>query len=120
MIAKKTRNSARKKRHYRVRRRVTGTQERPRLNVYRSNKHIYAQLIDDETGTTLASASTAEKDTSIENTSSIEAAKQVGENISKKAQEAGIQSAVFDRGGYKYHGRVKALAEAAREEGLEF
>src|SRR5690625_1625819 len=117
MIAKSTRNSARKKRHHRVRRRVTGTQERPRLNVYRSNKHIYAQLIDDETGATLVSASTVEKDAAIENTSTIEAAKQVGEQIGKKAQEAGIKAVVFDRGGYKYHGRIKALAEAAREEG---
>jgi|SRR5690625_1084223 len=120
MITKTTRNASRKKRHQRVRRRVVGTEERPRLNVYRSNKHIYAQLINDETGTTVVSASTKEKETTLENTSNVEAAKHVGEQIAKRAKDAGIESVVFDRGGYKYHGRIKALAEAAREEGLHF
>lgn len=120
MITKTTKNSARKKRHQRVRRRVFGTEERPRLNVYRSNKHIYVQLINDEAGTTLASASTKENGASLENTSNVAAAKHVGEQIAKRAKDAGIDTVVFDRGGYKYHGRVKALAEAAREEGLQF
>jgi len=120
MITKTTKNAARKQRHQRVRRKVVGTEERPRLNVYRSNKHIYAQLINDETGTTLISASTKEKDLTLENTGNIEAAKYVGEQIAKRGKDAGISAVVFDRGGYKYHGRIKALAEAAREEGLEF
>jgi len=120
MITKPTKNDARKKRHGRVRNRVFGTEERPRLNVYRSNKNIYAQLIDDETGTTLASASTVDKELELETTSNVEAAKQVGELIAKRAQEKGYESVVFDRGGYLFHGRVKALAESAREAGLKF
>lgn len=120
MITKTTRNAARKKRHQRIRRKVHGTSERPRLTVYRSNKHIYAQLIDDEAGHTVISASTNEKDASLDHTSNIEAAKYVGEQIAKRAKDAGIETIVFDRSGYKYHGRVKALADAAREAGLQF
>lgn len=120
MITKPTRNSGRKKRHERIRNHVVGTQERPRLNVFRSNKNIYAQLIDDVSGTTLASASTVDKELSLESTSNAEAAKQVGQLIAKRAQDKGFKSVVFDRGGYLFHGRVKALAESAREAGLEF
>jgi len=120
MITKKTRNAARKKRHGRVRSRVTGTAERPRLNVFRSNKHIYAQLIDDLNGVTIASASTQDKELSLEATSNIEAAGKVGELLAKRAQDKDVETVVFDRGGYLYHGRVKALAEAAREAGLKF
>lgn len=120
MITKVTKNEARKKRHHRIRNRVFGTEQRPRLNVYRSNKNIYAQLINDETGTTLASASTLDQEFDLEKTGNIEAAKKVGELIAKRAKEKGYESVVFDRGGYLFHGRVKALAEAAREAGLKF
>lgn len=120
MITKPTRNAGRKKRHGRVRNKLFGTQERPRLNVFRSNKNIYVQLIDDVNGTTVANASSADKELSLESTSNIEAAQQVGELIAKRAQDKGYKSVVFDRGGYLFHGRVKALAEAAREAGLEF
>ena len=120
MITKPDRNATRKRRHARVRRNLFGTQERPRLNVYRSNKHIYAQLINDDNGNTLVSASTKDKTFNGESASNIEAAKQVGEAIAKRAQDKGFKSVVFDRGGYLYHGRVKSLADAAREAGLEF
>lgn len=120
MITKQTRNATRKKRHGRVRSRVTGTPERPRLNVYRSNKHIYAQIIDDFNRVTLVSASTKDKEFSHDSTSNVEAASKVGELIGKRALEQNIDAVVFDRGGYLYHGRVKALAEAAREAGLKF
>lgn len=120
MITKLDKNAVRQKRHARVRAKLSGTESRPRLNVYRSNKHIYAQLIDDVNGVTLASASTMDKDFGLEGTSNIEAAKKVGEIIAKRAVEKGFASVVFDRGGYLYHGRVKALADAARENGLEF
>ncbi|MDY0407274.1 50S ribosomal protein L18 [Virgibacillus sp. 179-BFC.A HS] len=120
MITKPDKNVARKRRHARVRRNLSGTQERPRLNVYRSNKHIYAQLIDDTKGVTLASASTVDKELSLDATGSVEAAQKVGELIAKRAQDKGFKSVVFDRGGYLYHGRVKALADSAREAGLEF
>lgn len=120
MITKPDKNIARKRRHARVRRHLSGTQESPRLNVYRSNKHIYAQLIDDDKGVTLVSASTVDKELNPESTSSVEAATKVGELIAKRAQDKGFKSVVFDRGGYLYHGRVKALADAAREAGLEF
>jgi len=120
MITKPDRNALRKKRHVRIRAKISGTPERPRLNVFRSNQHIYAQLIDDTKGVTLASASTLEKDLDLESTKNIEAAKKVGELIAKRALEKGYKKVVFDRGGYLYHGRVKALAEAAREAGLEF
>lgn len=120
MITKPDKNVVRKRRHNRVRKHVFGTAERPRLNVYRSNKHIYAQLIDDKNGVTLVSASTVDNDLNVESTGNIEAAKQVGELVAKRAKEKGFQSVVFDRGGYLYHGRVKALADAARDAGLEF
>lgn len=120
MITKPDRNSVRRKRHARVRRKVSGTAERPRLNVYRSNKNIYAQLIDDNKGITVASASTQDKGYDNEAKSNVEAAVQIGELIAQRAQDKGYKSIVFDRGGYLYHGRVKALAEAAREAGLEF
>ena len=119
MIQKADKNKIRQKRHLRVRNRVIGTAERPRLNVFRSLAHIYAQVIDDEKGITLAAASSMDK--GFEGTGgNIEAAKKVGLAIAKKALDKGIKSVVFDRGGYIYHGRVAALAEAAREGGLEF
>ncbi|MFD1850690.1 50S ribosomal protein L18 [Oceanobacillus bengalensis] len=120
MITKPDKNVVRKRRHNRVRRTLSGTAVRPRLNVYRSNKHIYAQLIDDINGITVASASTADKEINLESPGNVDAAKQVGELVAKRAQDKGFKSVVFDRGGYLYHGRVKALAEAAREAGLEF
>lgn len=120
MITKVDRKKARKKRHLRVRRHLHGTAERPRLNVYRSTKHIYAQLIDDDQGVTLASASSLDKEFDGQSGGNIEAAKKVGELIAKRAVEKGYKKVVFDRGGNLYHGRVKALAEAAREAGLEF
>ena len=120
MITKLDKNASRKKRHARVRSKITGTAERPRLNVFRSNKYIYAQLIDDTNGVTLASASSMEKDFGSEATGNVEAAAKVGELIAARATEKGLKSVVFDRGGYLYHGRVKALAEAARENGLQF
>ncbi|RHW36265.1 50S ribosomal protein L18 [Lysinibacillus yapensis] len=119
MITKQDKNQVRKKRHARVRTKIAGTAERPRLNVFRSNKHIYAQLIDDVAGVTLVSAST--QDNGFEGAgSNVEAAAKIGEAIAKRAAEKNITAVVFDRGGYLYHGRVKALAEAARENGLEF
>jgi large subunit ribosomal protein L18 len=120
MITKLDKNAVRKKRHARVRRKVFGTAERPRLNVFRSNKHIYAQIIDDVKAVTLVSASTLDKEFNLESTGNVEAAQKVGELVAKRALEKGIKSVVFDRGGYLYHGRVKALADAAREAGLEF
>lgn len=120
MITKPSKNVARKKRHAHVRRRITGTQERPRLNVFRSSKHIYAQLIDDVAGVTVASASSLDKELKLENGGNVEAAKKVGELVAKRAIEKGFKEVVFDRGGYLYHGRVKSLAEAAREAGLQF
>ena len=120
MINKKSRNEARIARHDRVRSKVVGTTEVPRLNVFRSNGNIFAQIIDDENGTTLVSASSIDKDLKIENGGNIEAATKVGEALAKKAKSAKITEVVFDRGGYLYHGRVKALADAARENGLEF
>ena len=120
MITKLDKNATRRKRHARVRAKLSGTEARPRLNVFRSNKNVYAQLIDDVNGVTLASASTLDKDFGLESTSNLEAAQKVGELVAKRAVEKGISSIVFDRGGYLYHGRVKALADAARENGLEF
>jgi large subunit ribosomal protein L18 len=120
MITKLDKNATRRKRHARVRAKLSGTAARPRLNVFRSNKHIYAQLIDDVNGVTIASASTIEKDFGLESTNNLEAAQKVGELVAKRAVEKGISSIVFDRGGYLYHGRVKALADTARENGLEF
>ncbi|MFO7152551.1 MAG: 50S ribosomal protein L18 [Bacillota bacterium] len=121
MIKKESRNEARKRRHKRIRKKVFGTAERPRLNVFRSLKHIYAQIINDEEGRTLVAASTL--DPAIRDSvkgCNIEAAEMVGELIAKRALEKGITKVTFDRGGYLYHGRVKALAEAARRAGLEF
>jgi large subunit ribosomal protein L18 len=120
MITKLDKNASRKKRHARVRAKLSGTAARPRLNVFRSNKHVYAQLIDDMSGVTLASASTMEKDLNLESTSNVDAAKLVGELVAKRAVEKGITAVVFDRGGYLYHGRIQALADAARENGLQF
>jgi len=120
MITKLDKNASRKKRHARVRAKLSGTAARPRLNVFRSNKHLYAQVIDDMSGVTLASASTIEKDLNLESTSNVEAAKLVGELVAKRAVEKGITAVVFDRGGYLYHGRIQALADAARENGLQF
>lgn len=122
MINKPDKNIARKKRHARIRRTVTGTDVRPRLNVFRSAKHIYAQLIDDNTGKTLVSASTMDKEIkeTVSSGGNVEAAQKVGALIAKRAREKGYESIVFDRGGYLYHGRIQALAEAARAEGLKF
>jgi large subunit ribosomal protein L18 len=115
---------ARTKRHERIRKKVVGTTERPRLSVYRSLSHMYAQIVDDVKGNTLAAASTIDKELKGKDKKAgkgnIGAAKQVGELIAKKALQKGIKRVVFDRGGYLYHGRVKALADAARESGLEF
>ncbi len=119
MITKPDKNKTRKKRHQRVRRKISGTAECPRLNVFRSNKNIYTQLIDDVEGVTLASASTLDNEISDEDTK-VEQAAAVGKLVAERAQENDIKEVVFDRGGYKYHGRVAALAEAARENGLEF
>ena len=113
-------NEKRQKRHFRSRKNIFGTAEKPRLNVYRSLSNIYAQIINDVTGETLVSASTVEKDIKENYGGNIEAAKAVGAAIAKKALEKGIKVVVFDRGGYLYHGRVAALAAAAREAGLEF
>ncbi|TMU83333.1 50S ribosomal protein L18 [Bacillus sp. BHET2] len=120
MITKPDKNKTRKKRHARVRSKITGTETRPRLNVFRSNKNIYAQLIDDMNGVTLVSASSQDKDFDLDSAATIDAATKVGELVAKRAVEKGLKSVVFDRGGYLYHGRIKALAEAARENGLEF
>jgi large subunit ribosomal protein L18 len=115
-----TKSEHRDRRHRRVRKKVTGTAERPRLAVFRSSKHIYVQAIDDLAGTTIVSASTMEKDLRGGTTATIDAAKQVGKLVGERAQAAGINSVVFDRGGFKYHGRVAAVAEGAREAGLTF
>ena len=120
MIKKESRNSMRQARHERIRKTLIGTSAIPRLCVFRSNTGIYAQIIDDESRTTLVSASSLDKDLKIKNGSNVEAAKVVGKSIAEKATKAKITKVVFDRGGYLYHGRVKALAEAARENGLEF
>ena len=119
MVSKVNKNAMRMKRHVRVRGKVSGTPERPRLNVFRSETNIYAQIIDDVNGVTLVSASSLEKDFACEGTKS-DAAKQVGLNVAERAKAKGIDTVVFDRGGYVYHGRVKALAEGAREGGLQF
>lgn len=122
MLHKGDKNAARQKRHFRVRNRISGTAARPRLNVFRSLKHVYAQVINDVTGETLVSASTVDKEVAaqIKFGGNIEAAKAVGTVVAQRALEKGIKEVVFDRGGYLYHGRVAALAEAAREAGLEF
>lgn len=119
MLNKPDKNETRQKRHLRMRKHIAGTPERPRLNVFRSLNHIYAQIIDDEKGATLAAASSMDKGFEAYG-GNVEAAKKVGAAIAKKALDKGIDTVVFDRGGYLYHGRVKALAEAAREGGLKF
>ena len=116
MIIQTKRNEIRQRIHSRIRVKLSGTAERPRLNVYRSLNHIYAQVIDDQAGTTLASASTIKLKTG----GNVAAAKEIGKEIAEKAVAKGIKKVVFDRGGYLYHGRIKALADAAREAGLEF
>ncbi|GEP20120.1 50S ribosomal protein L18 [Pediococcus argentinicus] len=118
MISKPDKNKSRQRRHSRVRAKISGTAECPRLNVYRSNKNIYAQIIDDVAGVTLVSASTI--DSEVSGGSKTEVASQVGALVAKRAVEKKIENVVFDRGGYIYHGRVQALAEAARENGLKF
>jgi large subunit ribosomal protein L18 len=122
MIKKESRSKIRVKKHLRMRNKLQGTTVRPRLSVYRSEKHIYAQIIDDTKGSTLVAASTVEKAVAeaLTATSNIDAAKAVGEAVAKKALAKGINEVVFDRGGFLYHGRVKALADAAREAGLQF
>jgi len=120
MFKKANRQDSRVKRHLRVRRKIAGTTEKPRLSVYRSEKNIYAQIIDDVTGKTLVSASTIDKEFTAELGSNKEAAKTVGEIIAKRALDKGIKDVVFDRGGYIYHGRVQELANGAREAGLQF
>ncbi|WP_460320476.1 50S ribosomal protein L18 [Alkalibacterium psychrotolerans] len=118
VISKPDKNKLRKKRQKRIRRNLSGTAERPRLNVFRSNKNIYAQVIDDLEGVTLASASSL--DTDVSGDSKVEEAAAVGALVAKRAKEKDITEVVFDRGGYQYHGRVQALADAARENGLKF
>ena len=121
-VRKLSRNAHRQRIHLRVRTRVTGTPERPRLCVYRSNGHIYAQVVDDRSGRTLAAASSLDKESrkDLKSGSNVEAAKVIGKSIAERARAAGIELVVFDRGGYMYHGRVQALAAAAREAGLKF
>jgi large subunit ribosomal protein L18 len=121
-MAKRTREEMRQRRHKRVRKQIAGTSKRPRLNVYRSLSQIYAQVIDDTKGHTLASASTLDSELKkkLKGLKKTEQARLVGELVAKRAKEKGIRQVVFDRGGYKYHGRVKALADAARESGLVF
>lgn len=120
MIRRTSKNQNRLRIHRRVRRRVGGTAERPRLCVFRSLKHIYAQVIDDGKGRTLVAASSADKAASVSSGGNVAGAGAVGRLVAERAKEKGISKVVFDRGGYLYHGRVKALAEAAREAGLEF
>ena len=122
MVSKKSRSEVRVNKHRKLRNRFSGTAERPRLAVFRSNNHMYAQIIDDTVGNTLVSASTLQKDVNaeLEKTNNVEAAAYLGTVIAKKAIEKGITSVVFDRGGFIYHGKIKALADAAREAGLNF
>ena len=122
MVSKKSRSEVRVNKHRKLRNRFSGTAERPRLAVFRSNNHMYAQIIDDTVGNTLVSASTLQKDVKaeLEKTNNVEAAAYLGTVIAKKAIEKGITSVVFDRGGFIYHGKIKALADTAREAGLNF
>ncbi len=119
-MAKRSRQESRRAVHVRIRKKVRGTGERPRLAVFRSVNHIYAQLIDDVAGVTLCSASTVEKSIELKSGGNVEAAVAIGRLIAERAKEKGISNVVFDRGGYLYHGRVKSLAESAREAGLQF
>jgi large subunit ribosomal protein L18 len=116
----RTKSEARKRRHFRVRKKVRGTAARPRLAVFRSNRHIYAQVIDDIDGRTVASASTMESGLPAGSGATVATAKAVGERIGERAKAAGVDTVVFDRGGFKFHGRVAAIAEGARNAGLEF
>ena len=118
MITQTNRNQIRQRIHARIRQKLSGTTDRPRLNVFRSLNHIYAQVIDDQTGTTLASVSTLSA--KLKTGGNVAAAKEIGKAIAERATEKGIKKVVFDRGGFLYHGRIKALADAAREAGLEF
>lgn len=120
MINKVNSNIRRQKRHGRVRKNISGTSERPRLNVFRSLNNIYAQVIDDMSGNTIVSASSLELKGKVQSTGNKEAAKEVGKLVAERAKEKGIEAVVFDRGGYIYHGRIKELAEGARENGLKF
>ncbi|MBQ6783592.1 MAG: 50S ribosomal protein L18 [Acholeplasmatales bacterium] len=120
MINKVSKNVTRQKRHLRIRQNIVGTAAKPRLNVFRSNKQIYAQIIDDTTGKTLCSASSLDKDLKLANGGNAEAAAKVGTLVAKRALALKIEAVVFDRGGYVFHGRVKALADAARAAGLKF
>lgn len=120
MINKVNKNSVRAKRHLRIRAHLKGSSEMPRLCVYRSTSHIYAQVIDDDKGVTLASGSTIAKGINVKGLTKTDAAKEVGKFVAKRALDAGVKKVVFDRGGYLYTGRVKALADGAREAGLEF
>ena len=120
MINKVSKNASREKRHLRIRQTLKGTAEKPRLSVFRSNSQIYAQIIDDETGKTLCSASSLDKELNLKNGSNIQAATEVGTLVAKRALALKIETVVFDRGGYLFHGRVKALADAARAAGLKF
>ena len=120
MIRKQSRNQHRQHIHRRIRRKISGTAERPRLSVFRSLQHTYAQVIDDRQGRTLAAASTAEKGAEVVHGGNVAGAREIGRLIAERAKEKGIRQVVFDRGGYRYHGRVKAVCEAAREAGLEF
>ena len=122
MVSKKSRSEVRVNKHRKLRNRLSGTAECPRLAVFRSNNHMYAQIIDDTVGNTLVSASTTQKEVKaeLEKTNNVDAAAYLGTVIAKRAIEAGIKEVVFDRGGFIYHGKVKALADAAREAGLEF
>ncbi|MCI0347808.1 MAG: 50S ribosomal protein L18 [Acidobacteriales bacterium] len=121
MIPQRSRNDVRQRVHKRIREKMLGTAERPRLNIYRSLNHIYAQIIDDTRGVTLAAASTMEEAKGKGKTGgSVARAKDVGRTIAERAKEKGVQKVVFDRGGYLYHGRIKALADAARQAGLQF
>jgi large subunit ribosomal protein L18 len=121
-VRKLSKDQQRRRVHARVRMKVSGTPERPRLCIYRSSEHIYTQVIDDRSGTTLVSASSVDKETkkNVKGGGNIASAKAIGKAIADRAKAAGISKVVFDRGGYKYHGRVKALADAAREAGLQF
>lgn len=119
MITKPDKNKTRQRRHVRVRGKISGTEKRPRLNVFRSNKNIYAQVIDDVAGVTIVNASTLDKAVA-EGLNKVEQAQAVGKLVAERAVKAGIEDVIFDRGGYLYHGRVQALAEAARENGLKF
>ena len=122
MVSKKSRSEVRIKKHKRIRNRFSGTAQKPRLSVFRSNNHMYAQIIDDTVGNTLVSASTLQKDVkaNLEKTNNVDAAAYLGKVIAERAVEKGIKDVVFDRGGFIYHGKIQALADAAREAGLNF